>query len=154
MSYQQIQEALDAAKLAETTEFVNKLLDNAEYFSDVENYGLEQGGFTPEGITDMVENCLFVNNFRLSLIDLEAAARSLNEEFGYGNHAKRVFLRLTSYRVDELNRERQDLSFSTPEWSPGEDVEAFLQNVNRQVRIMLKEQEAQNGDQVDEGRPA
>lgn len=140
MNYQPIQAALDAAKRAETTEFVNRLLDDADFFSDVQDYALEHEGFTPEGIRDMVKNDLFVNDFRLDRIDLEAACRSLNEEFGYERHSKRIFLRLNAYRVDELGRERFDVRFTTEEWSPEDDIDVFLEKVRKQVHLMLRKE--------------
>ena len=42
------------ANLGPTAEFVSTLLDEAEYFADVENWALEHHGFTAEGVQALV----------------------------------------------------------------------------------------------------
>jgi hypothetical protein len=143
---------VDFLKREATAELVNTLLDEAEYFADVENWALEHHGFTAENVRGLVDEENGPINFFLAgyapeweKIDWEAAARSLNEEFGYAKHSKRVFLRLQAYSVDELNRERHELAFATREYAPGDDLEAFLADVRRQALILIGEKEGENG---------
>lgn len=142
-----LDKALADAKRSETAELVNLLLDAAEFFSDVETWAIEHGGFTVENLQEAIGEggpihlYLVGYSFKPERVDWEAAVRSLNEEFGYGQHSEKVYLRLSSYRVDELGRERFDCSHVTPEWSPGDDIEVYLEKVRGLARLLVQEHE-------------
>jgi hypothetical protein len=124
-----------------TSKLVETLLDDADYFGDVESFALEHHGFTPENLQECVAEFLQTLPYGVDVENVEwgVAARSLNEEFGYERHSKRVFLRLHSVRVDEIDRERCDIDLVSPEWSPGDDIDVFLEKVQAIVRILLRE---------------
>lgn len=138
---------LDSSKRAATAELIETLLDDAEFFSDVEDFALENHGFTAENIPVMIEEVLscLPYEYKAEEVDWQAAARSLNEEFGYVEHSKKFYLCLQAFAVDELGRERPSLALTTTEFKPGDDVEVFLADVRRQIGIFIKSVEGKVG---------
>lgn len=141
MNTQTYTQEQDFIRREATADLVNELLDNPFLLADVENWALDNHGFTVENLKELITGedtplslASIAYTPALDKIDWELAVRSLNEEFGYSLHSKRIYVCLHSVRVDELNRERVDLDFVSQKWTPGDDLEAFLDSIRSEVQ--------------------